>query len=942
MAELAQQAGRVLADRYVLERELGRGGMATVHLGHDLRHHRAVAVKVLRPELAATLGPERFLREIEIAARLTHPHIIPLHDSGEADGLLFYVMPFVEGESLRDRLHREGRLSEEDALRIAAEVGEALDYAHQQGIVHRDIKPGNILLEAGYAIVADFGIARALTSSVVPELSSAGLVLGTPAYMSPEQIVADGHIDGRADIYSLGCVVYEMLAGHPPYQAPTVQAMAAMHIRGMPPPLQTVRPGLSLHLQDAVETALACEPDQRFPTAAAFTAALRGPVPARRRSRWRTGRRRWLAAGAAGLALAALAGTTFLGRSRVGLDPARVLVLPVRAPDPSVRASTREEATLAIVAALNSSASLTGVDGGRQGLAGTADPDRLARTEHAAFVLDSRLLAADSLRLLLDLRDLRTGTVMHRSLGFASDVPGWSIGVRAVLELLPMLIPTGATDLPSLTGRSPAAVSEYFLGERDYRRAAMADALEHFRRAVQADSGFGLAAVRGAEAASWLHQELEARTLVAVALDPRGQLPERQRVLARGIEAWLTGKADTAMVRFREAAAIPGAGAEPWMYLGETYNHLLPSGGALDSLAEAAYGEARARDPTFAPVLFHLAEFAIRRGDRAEAARLLEQYRRAAPDPDLVGSLELGVRCIEHGLPAPAWDSAAAHLPARVFTAAQTLALGGLRQPGCAREAFESLLSADDSYRFGALVALHGILLAQGREDDLRGLLSRDTLFTRFIRGQLQVLAALAGAGFGADAESFVGREVQAYRADSTAPSNLDLWFMGSWLAYQGDGSAAMRMSQTVLRRALGDKGRRDSLLAQSLAARATLALGDTAAAIRRLRALVPTSPSHQDLTWGPWESLGGERLLLAQVLLARGKPADAYEVAQAFDSPVPIPYLMYLPASLELRIRAAQELGDYRQVDRLVSRLHRLRSSEPSRTTSSPREEPT
>jgi hypothetical protein len=165
---------------------------------------------------------------------------------------------------------------------------------------------------------------------------------------------------------------------------------------------------------------------------------------------------------------------------------------------------------------------------------------------------------------------------------------------------------------------------------------------------------------------------------------------------------------------------------------------------------------------------------------------------------------------------------------------------------------------------------------------------------------------------------------------------------MGSWLAYQGDGSAAMRMSQTVLRRALGDKGRRDSLLAQSLAARATLALGDTAAAIRRLRALVPTSPSHQDLTWGPWESLGGERLLLAQVLLARGKPADAYEVAQAFDSPVPIPYLMYLPASLELRIRAAQELGDYRQVDRLVSRLHRLRSSEPSRTTSSPREEPT
>ncbi|HKT60387.1 MAG TPA: protein kinase [Gemmatimonadales bacterium] len=941
MSEVAQRAGRVLADRYVLERELGRGGMATVHLGHDLRHNRAVAVKVLRPELAATLGPERFLREIEIAARLTHPHIIPLHDSGEADGLLFYVMPFVAGESLRERLRRDGQLPEDDALRIAGQVAGALDYAHEQGIVHRDIKPGNILIEAGHAVVADFGIARALTSSVVPELSSAGLVLGTPAYMSPEQIVADGHIDGRADIYSLGCVVYEMLAGHPPYQAATVQAMAALHIQGRPPPLRVVRPSLSPHIQGAVETALACDPDQRFQTGADFTAALSGPMSARSRSALRTGRHRWFIAAAAGLGVAALAATAFLGRSRVVLDPARVLVLPVRTPDSSVPAGTGEDATLAMLAALNSSASLTGVDVGGRGVTAQADPVRLARAQRAAFFLDARILDADSLRLLLDLHDVRSGTVTHRALSFAPGIPGWSIGVRGVLELLPVLIPTGATDLPSLTGRTPAAVSEYFLGERAYRRAANEEALTHFRRAVAADSGFGLAAIRGAEAASWLHQEPEARTMVSVALDPRAQLPGRQRVLARGMEAWLTGKADTAMVRFREAAAVPGAGAEPWMYLGETYNHLLPNAAPLDSLAEAAYQEARARDPTFAPVLFHLIEFAIRRGDRVEAGRLLEQYRRADPDSDLAGSLQLGLRCVAHGLSRQAWDSTAKRLPARVFMAAQTLALGGLRQPACARDAFESLLAADDSYRFGALVALHGVLLAQGREDELRELLSRDTLFTRSIRGQLQVLAALAGTGFGADAESFVGREMQAYRADSTAPANLDLWFMGSWLAHQGDGSAAMRMAETVLRRTSGENARRDSLLAGSLAARATLALGDTAAALRRLQALVPTAPSHQDLTWEPWESLGGERLLLAQVLMARGKPAAAYDVAQGFDSPAPIAYLMYLPASLELRIRAAQELGDYRQVDRLVTRLRLLRSSAPPSTTISPREEP-
>src|SRR6266571_1181341 len=202
-----------LAERYSIERELGHGGMATVYLAEDLKHRRLVALKVLSPDLAASLGTDRFLREIDIAARLTHPHILPLHDSGEAGGLLYYVMPYVEGESLRGRLDRERQLPLEDALQITREVADALNYAHGHDLVHRDIKPENILLQAGHAVVSDFGIARAITAAAGGNLTETGIALGTPGYMSPEQGAASARVDERSDIYSLGCVLYEMLAG---------------------------------------------------------------------------------------------------------------------------------------------------------------------------------------------------------------------------------------------------------------------------------------------------------------------------------------------------------------------------------------------------------------------------------------------------------------------------------------------------------------------------------------------------------------------------------------------------------------------------------------------------------------------------------------------------------------------------------------------------------
>jgi serine/threonine-protein kinase len=280
-----------LADRYTVEREIGRGGMATVFLAEDLKHHRKVAIKVLHPELGAAVGPDRFLREIEAVAGLTHPHVLPLHDSGEADGLLFFMMPYVEGESLRHRLDRERQLPVDEAIRITQDVAEALDHAHRHGLIHRDIKPGNILLEEGHAVVTDFGVARALSEVGQEKVTATGVSVGTPAYTSPEQ-ASGGEVDERSDLYALGCVLYEMLAGEPPLVGSTLQATAAKRLTDRPTPLPVLRSTVSPELEHAVQKALERSPADRYATAAELAAALEsgmservGAAPARRRRR---------------------------------------------------------------------------------------------------------------------------------------------------------------------------------------------------------------------------------------------------------------------------------------------------------------------------------------------------------------------------------------------------------------------------------------------------------------------------------------------------------------------------------------------------------------------------------------------------------------------------------------------------------------------------------
>src|SRR5438876_4522781 len=256
MADLLERVRASLAGRDTIERELGRGGMATVYLAEDLKHHRKVAVKVLKPELAALLGPERFLHEIQVTSHLQHPHILPLFDSGHADRFVFYVMPFVDGESLRDRLSREKHLPIEEALQITRAVAGALDYAHRHNVIHRDIKPENVLLHDGRALVADFGIALAASKAGGSRMTETGMSLGTPAYMSPEQAMGEREITARSDVYALGTVTYEMLVGDPPFTGSTAQAIVAKVLTTEPAGLATQRRSIPPQVEAAVLTAL--------------------------------------------------------------------------------------------------------------------------------------------------------------------------------------------------------------------------------------------------------------------------------------------------------------------------------------------------------------------------------------------------------------------------------------------------------------------------------------------------------------------------------------------------------------------------------------------------------------------------------------------------------------------------------------------------------------
>ncbi len=542
MAGVLEGLRAALADRYHVEREVGHGAMATVYVARDLRFNRNVAIKVLNPDLSAALGPERFLREIDILAHLNHPHILPLLDSGNAGGFLYYVMPYVEGESLRRRLKRETQLPVSDALAITREVALALDYAHRQGIIHRDVKPENILISDGLALVADFGIARAVMRAAdTDRLTESGLSPGTPAYMSPEQGAGEGSLDGRSDIYALGCVLYELLGGQPPFSGPTAQSVLARHQIDPVPPLRTVRPNVSLGVESVILKALEKVPADRFATGAEFAAALMTPEPEREEAE--RARSFWLPALAAVTILLA-AGAFWLSQRNTSLDPDIVAVLPFRFSGDSALSYLRE-GMLDLL-----SAKLTGASG-----FSAADPQTVMRSwrrfagseaqdlpQVTAMRLAQRLGAGKALlgsiigmsnRLIFNVTLVRVPS--GRSLGTAS-VQGPPDSLLTLIDHLTgqVLAREAGLDEPSLgdvTSRSLPALRFYLNGEAAYRRGHYQDAVHLFLQALAEDSTFALAALGLRSATAWIAPSPETGPAWAL----RRRLSPRDRAVLEGL-----------------------------------------------------------------------------------------------------------------------------------------------------------------------------------------------------------------------------------------------------------------------------------------------------------------------------------------------------------------------------------------------------------------------
>ena len=581
-----------LSDRYAVERELGRGGMATVYLARDIKHGRNVAIKVLRPELAASLGTERFLREIQIAAGLHHPHILPLYDSGEvasAEGppILYYVMPYVEGESLRDRLHREKQLPLADALQITREVGTALAYAHGRGVVHRDIKPENIMLDVGQAVVTDFGIARAVAAAGGENLTETGMSLGTASYMSPEQATASD-IDARSDIYSLGCVVYEMLAGEPPYTGPSAQAILARRFTEPVPSLRAVR-DIPAAVEEAITRSLARAPADRFPTVAAFVEALAGAgttgastahhvpaVPARKP--------RWLAYGL-GLGVVALLVVVFaLGRLKESGTPASAVVTtPVLVVLPFENLGSAEDGYFADGITEELTARLAGLTGLRvigrtsaiQYKNTTKAIPQIGQELGASYILEgtvrwekpatgpSRVRVTPQLIRVSDQSHVWAGTfdaVLADVFQVQSD-----IATQVTQKLNVTLLEPEQATLAARPTQNTVAYDYYLrgvsYGSREFSRDDLLQAIEMFRKATDADSLFvsaWAAKARSLLYLSWLHGKTDAVTEARAALDRVSALaPNAPDVRHATGYYYYYGKRDyqRALEEFRQARA---------------------------------------------------------------------------------------------------------------------------------------------------------------------------------------------------------------------------------------------------------------------------------------------------------------------------------------------------------------------------------------------------
>jgi TolB-like protein/Flp pilus assembly protein TadD/tRNA A-37 threonylcarbamoyl transferase component Bud32 len=665
MADIFDRLKNSLADRYALERELGAGGMATVYLAEDLKHHRKVAVKVLRPELAAALGADRFHQEIEIAAQLTHPHILPLHDSGEVDGFLYYVMPYIEGESLREKLAKEGELPISDAVRILKEVVDALAEAHSHGVVHRDIKPDNVMLRGRHALVTDFGVAKAVNEATGRQkLTTEGIALGTPAYMAPEQAAADPQIDHRADIYAVGAVAYELLTGRPPFTGNTQQEILAAHVTQAPEPVTKYRQSVPPALADLVMKCLEKKPADRWQTAEELIPQLEalatpsgGVTPTSSQPKQAATPRlvgRRMALGMGAVALAVVVGTLLwpkadgVGSAEASMDRTAIAVLPFEnlSADES-RAYLASGLHDELLTQLFKVAALKVI--GRTsvlGYAGTTKPLNQIADELGvgSIVEGSAQVEGNRLRVNVQLIDATTGEALwaeryERTLDdvFATQS---EIAEHIVSAVGVTLTDAEASAIAMVPTDNAEAYRLYLQGEQYYQLPSrlprnMEIAEQLYERALELDPEFALAYV----SLSFVHS-----TMYVLAYDPYPSRHESQRVAAEAAlrlapelpqaraamgDVYYSQRDYTkALEEYTVATeALPGS-AEMWLGRGYVYRRL----GEWDQ-ALAAFEKATALDPRDAEILQDLGGLTLRFLHRyEEAASVLNRALELAPD----------------------------------------------------------------------------------------------------------------------------------------------------------------------------------------------------------------------------------------------------------------------------------------------------------------------
>jgi hypothetical protein len=927
-----QELVTALQGRYVFEHELGSGGMATVYLARDLQNDRPVAIKVLRADIAAVFGAERFAREIRISSGLQHPNILPVLDSGHAGGIPFYVTTYIHGESLAQRLHREHQLSIDDALQITTEVCDALAAAHAKGYVHRDVKPSNILLENGRAILSDFGIARAADVVTAERLTETGIALGTPAYMSPEQSDC-GTVDGRSDVYSLGCVLFEMLAGSPPFTGASAQSLRARHAADPPPPLHTVRTTVPPSMESVIDKALAKVPADRFHTALEFAEALASsnhPVSAWHRLPWLR------IAALAGLVLVTVLGIWARSGSSGGtLDANKVVVFPLVQRGGSIQhAGLGEEVALLIGSALEHSEPLRWIDGWTWlDLKRRADVQLLdartarniTRARRARFYIDGAVLGSgDSSTVILRLNDAGGDSLLAQTSASGRGAEAVaSLGLTAISKLLPRLLAPGRqVDFAPLSERRPAAIAMWLQGEREYRQSQFLRAFDYYGRAVKEDSALALAAVKGAQAADWMGYGADARGFVTAALRHEDKLPPKYAQLAHGLQSFLTGRADSAIARYRMALQLDPAWSEAWMALGDVYFHLLPNESPLDSLALRAFTEARRADPEFIPPLFHIVEMSLRGPDLARADTLLAEFRRFNPDSTWTLQLGLMAACRKQGPGSSAWATAGSKHGDELFYAAKALAATGAHW-GCSEAGLRQLIGSDSvaiNYRRAALLILQSVLVAQGRYEGAARLIDSAAARGMPAAKNLYLVDAAAGAPFDQKVPAVLDGLVEGTKT----LEGPKLWFQGSWYAHTRDAARLTRVVEQLQDKVRSTADPLDSLLAESMTARLDLVRGDTLSAKNRLLALQPCATLTY-ITWGLWQSLAPERMALAEILLAQNEPARAIEVASGFDQIEPAVYILYWPRSLALRYRAAAKLGRTDLAERYAARLREI-----------------